>query len=382
MFDTTKEFTSLVSKNSILKIFTKMLIGVLLLGLASLTTTKNLGRHVKGHLGRGMTQQATECEFTYQIVAEATCDEIAKQNAMSTKAFAAMNDRNRFVDCTDGRNKIWPPVVVCIASAVFQDFDKNEAFNGTTGVKIALPGENSSNKPIFNGTFPSRNTTATTTATRTTASATVALPTESLAALPTDAPCVPTTTCAENQCGTVIKDNCGNDLTCEACPPPPPPPPPPPCNYDGTLGPCAYYAQSDSPPNMAGYDVATECLVLTNYPRQHYNPGTWDLTWNDALASAAYGSAEYSARNQCSHCHTNSGPGTSWGQNLYLGPCSCTDAYFGWITNEAAGNDPFNRDAGHFQNVVGFEVPYQSVGCASANVNGVCATVCNYGIYR
>ncbi|KAI9329178.1 hypothetical protein BDR26DRAFT_31223 [Obelidium mucronatum] len=35
---------------------------------------------------------------------------------------------------------------------------------------------------------------------------------------PAAAPCVPTTSCSQSQCGTTIQDNCGTQLTCPACP--------------------------------------------------------------------------------------------------------------------------------------------------------------------
>ncbi|KAJ3017557.1 UNVERIFIED_CONTAM: hypothetical protein HDU68_011589 [Siphonaria sp. JEL0065] len=324
-----------------------MLLAQLLAGLSCLVAAKNLGHNIRGHRAKGMSQQATECEFTYQIVQESTCDQVAMQNAMSLTVFEALNNQNPYIDCSDARNKIWPPVVVCIASQVFQD-ETGQAFNGTTLAKIALPGENSSNRPDFNGTMPLRRNLTTTTSTSVMShTPTVSLPTDSsVTPLPTEnsppPACVPSTVCSLEQCGSTITDNCGNGLVCEACAPPPPPPP---CNYDGTLGPCRYYADSDLPPNWRGYDVASECSGLTNYARQHYNPGIWDLQWDGRLAAYAYDSAVYSATYKCSHCHTNSGSGTTWGQNLYLGPCSCTDAYFGWVTNEARGDDPFNLDA-------------------------------------
>ncbi|KAJ3009095.1 UNVERIFIED_CONTAM: hypothetical protein HDU68_002825 [Siphonaria sp. JEL0065] len=118
--------------------------------LTSLATAKNLGRKIYGHYAKGMSKQATECAFTYQIVQPETCQEVATQNAMSYNAFRDLNNKNPYIDCSDSRNQIWPPVVVCIASQVFQA-ENGQAFNATTMQKITLPGGDSSNKPIFNG---------------------------------------------------------------------------------------------------------------------------------------------------------------------------------------------------------------------------------------
>ncbi|KAJ3009094.1 UNVERIFIED_CONTAM: hypothetical protein HDU68_002824 [Siphonaria sp. JEL0065] len=291
---------------------------------------KDLGEHQTGHYASGMTKEIATCEHTFQVTSKATCQEIAEATAMTLAAFTALNPKI----CT---GPLSPLTIVCISSEVFQD-ETGNAFNGTlahSGATLSvLPHPGAANRPDFNGTFPTRKSTTTT-----------ASGTET--ALPTDP---------------------------AASPSPVPPPPPPPC-YDGTLNPCVGYSQSDNPPNWRGADVVSECGGLTNYARQHYNPGTWDLQWDATLAAYAYDSAVYAATYQCNECHTNSGPGTTWGQNLFLGPCSCSDAYNGWVTNEAAGNDPYNRDEGHFTNIVGFFVPYQSVGCGSAEVNGVCATL-------
>ncbi|KAI9340538.1 hypothetical protein BDR26DRAFT_861292 [Obelidium mucronatum] len=148
---------------------------------------------------------------------------------------------------------------------------------------------------------------------------------------------------------------------------------------------CRVLAATDKPDfvRIAKLSEPAACLALANYPRQHYS-GEKDLVWNNQLAVYATESAQYAADNDCSHCHTNSGSGTTWGQNLYTGVGSCADAYAGWVTTEALGLDPHNLDAGHFKNIVGFEVPYQFVGCGSASSTksgkSVVATVCNYGL--
>ncbi|KAJ3064037.1 hypothetical protein HDU98_000216 [Podochytrium sp. JEL0797] len=136
---------------------------------------------------------------------------------------------------------------------------------------------------------------------------------------------------------------------------------------------CGYRAQFDNPPNVAGQGVVYECLTLTNYARNLYNPPAGNLVWSDYLTAFAQQSAEYSADNSCWDCHTNAGGGTSWGQNLYEGKRSCSDSYSGWVTDEASSY------GGHFMNVVGFAVPYVNMGCGSSNTNGG-ATVCNYGL--
>ncbi|KAJ3017554.1 UNVERIFIED_CONTAM: hypothetical protein HDU68_011586 [Siphonaria sp. JEL0065] len=151
------------------------------------------------------------------------------------------------------------------------------------------------------------------------------------------------------------------------------------CSKDD-LGYCAVLATTDVPPIVTGLSVEQECTILANHARTHYS-GATPLVWNAQLAEYAVASAKYAAENNCSHCHTNSGTGTTWGQNLYTGMGSCTASYFGWVTNEAAGNDPFNKDAGHFKNIVGFEVDYKFIGCGSFRAaTGMTATVCNYGL--
>ncbi|KAJ3017555.1 UNVERIFIED_CONTAM: hypothetical protein HDU68_011587 [Siphonaria sp. JEL0065] len=149
----------------------------------------------------------------------------------------------------------------------------------------------------------------------------------------------------------------------------------------GSVAACAALTASDNPPNVSNLSVQDGCLALVNYARDHYS-GAVPLKWNTQLAKYAVKSAQYAAENNCSHCHTNSGSGTTWGQNLYTGQGSCADSYFGWVTNEAAGNDPANIEAGHFKNIVGFEVDYIVVGCGSfVTANGKNkATVCNYGL--
>ncbi|KAJ3062809.1 hypothetical protein HDU98_001341 [Podochytrium sp. JEL0797] len=174
--------------------------------------------------------------------------------------------------------------------------------------------------------------------------------------------------------------------TTDAPAPPPvqPTPPSPPPITQGTcssanLAACKPLTATDTPPSIAGMSFSQGCTILANYARAHYNPGSLPLMWDAKLATAALASATYSATNNCWDCHTNSGAGTTWGQNLYLGKTGCAESYNGWVTNEAAGLDPVNIDAGHFQNVVGFAVPYVSIGCGVSLV-GQGATVCNYGM--
>ncbi|KAI9340537.1 hypothetical protein BDR26DRAFT_934407 [Obelidium mucronatum] len=167
-------------------------------------------------------------------------------------------------------------------------------------------------------------------------------------------------------------------VTTQAPQPPPPPPPQHQCSATNIAA-CAALTSTDKPPSVANLSVPEECTILANYARSHYNPTAKPLTWSPTLAGYAQASADYSATNNCWDCHTNSGPGTTWGQNLYLSKKSCAESYFGWVTNEAAGNDPVNVDAGHFTNVVGFAAPYKTIGCASSRI-GQGATVCNYGL--
>ncbi|KAJ3126963.1 hypothetical protein HK100_009996 [Physocladia obscura] len=143
---------------------------------------------------------------------------------------------------------------------------------------------------------------------------------------------------------------------------------------------CEPLAMTDNPPDVSGESFSQGCVDLTNYARNHYNYGVNLLYWDDILATYAAASAAYSATNNCWDCHTNSGAGTSWGQNLFLGENSCQAAYAGWVTNEAAGKDSVNVAQGHFNNVVGFAAAYVSIGCGVASENGNVAVVCNYGL--
>ncbi|KAJ3062608.1 hypothetical protein HDU98_001516 [Podochytrium sp. JEL0797] len=324
--------------------------------LTGASQAKNVGTGVKGHWAAGMSTAASSCAFTFTVTSSATCQQVADVNSMSLAAFAALNSGIPGVACgADGSGLLAGNLVVCIASEVAQDPTTGEATNASGTV---LPKLGSANRPDFNGTMPlRRNATASTSATSVSGSATSA--TVSITADPsatTGAPATEATTAAA----------------------PPPPPQGAPCSiYDGS---CVARAGSDSPPDYSNNDLATQCLALANFARQLYNPGTWSYTWDPTLASYAQGSADYASTYNCNECHTNSGPGTSWGQNLYLGQCSCQSAYYGWVTNEALGQDPANPDEGHFLNVVGLDIPYQSMGCASSSVGGVCATVCNYGL--
>ncbi|ORY45721.1 hypothetical protein BCR33DRAFT_716352 [Rhizoclosmatium globosum] len=329
---------------------------------ASTVSAKNIGAKVRGHWGRGMTNHTASCDHTYQVVEKETCAQIATQLNMLYKDFIAINKGHPYVDCSDSRNNVWPPVVD----------DSGNAFNGTTMAKIILPGAGSSNMPTWNGTMPARKNATTSIVTKsitTAINATSAVGVDGIT--PTADPTAPTTAADALP-------------TTDAAPPPAPPAPvtPPgtgfPCSiYDGS---CMQRSTFDAPPNYRGMDPSIECTALTNYARQLYNPGVWDLVWDNAMVEYAYRAAVFSATYQCSHCHTESGPGYSWGQNLYLSMCSCSDAYFGWVTNEAAGQDPANPDAGHFTNIVGLAVPYQTIACAAAQINGMCSLVCDYGL--
>ncbi|KAJ3059474.1 hypothetical protein HDU98_004515, partial [Podochytrium sp. JEL0797] len=163
----------------------------------------------------------------------------------------------------------------------------------------------------------------------------------------------------------------------------------PSCNANNLAG-CVSLSHTDSPPQVPNDSSEYACLTLANYARQHYNPGVWDLMWDETLVPDAIESARYSAVHGCWDCHTNSGGGTTWGQNLYLSKTSCADGYYGWVTNEAAQHDSVNVVEGHFTNVVGFAVDYVSMGCGAYRTTGheegsppagVSAVVCNFGLY-
>ncbi|KAJ3241216.1 hypothetical protein HDU81_001614 [Chytriomyces hyalinus] len=341
-----------------------------------------LGRGRKGHWAEGMRVEVADCKSPYKLKVTGTpsCEQIADHQAMTVKALL---DLNSWLDC----NKPLPDkTIVCLPSApVIQidgDSQQQDATNGDSsapaqGVNAGPAGAAPTQpagpiggaiRPKITGTLAARRTT---------------LATSTSSVKPTSAAAKPTTTAANPDATASPADITTDAVTTTQAAPTPdaPPPSPPSAGCLGNMDYCKVLADSDNPPYYAGSGAPTECTGLTNYARQHYNPGTFDLYWDDNLAYNAQYSAEWAATYDCTHCHTRSGGGDyNWGQNLYLGQCSCTDAYNGWVRNEAAGNDPYNPDAGHFLNIVGFEIDYRSVGCASAQVDGRCATVCNYGL--
>ncbi|KAJ3199857.1 hypothetical protein HDU82_000089 [Entophlyctis luteolus] len=363
----------------------------LLLSLLAPAAAKDLLSKMHGHWGEGMTSAAAACNYTYQVAQVVTCGQVATANSMSLKAFIDLNAKVPGFNCTGNTNTLSPPIVVCVSSSVYQD-DSGNAYNGTTGKSIPLPAAGSSNTPSF--------TKITTTTLRAAASASVtssgstAAEAASVSAT-TDAasvdadPAVSASAAAAAASASAAAAAAAAEASAEAAaeaaasasaaaslaaaqtP----------CNQiDGTLVPCEAYAATDSPPDYSGYDIETQCLALTQYARQHYNYGANYLNWDPVLAAYAQYSANYAAYYNCGECHTYSGSGYSWGQNLFLGEYDCQSGYFGWVTNEAAGNDPSNPDEGHFQNIVGFADPYVGIGCASASQNGNTAVVCNFGL--
>ncbi|KAJ3073160.1 hypothetical protein HDU98_002132 [Podochytrium sp. JEL0797] len=164
----------------------------------------------------------------------------------------------------------------------------------------------------------------------------------------------------------------------------------PKCNANNLAG-CVSLSQTDSPPQVPNDSSEYACLTLANYARQHYNPGVWDLMWDEKLVPEGHRKCAMLRGSGCWDCHTNSGGGTTWGQNLHLSKTSCADWYYGWwVTNEAAQQDSVNVEEGHFTNVVGFTVDYVSMGCGTYRITGheegslpagVSAVVCNFGLY-
>ncbi|KAJ3241410.1 hypothetical protein HDU78_001823 [Chytriomyces hyalinus] len=154
------------------------------------------------------------------------------------------------------------------------------------------------------------------------------------------------------------------------------------CSADN-LPACALLVPFDNPPiELKTADTITQCVGLANYARRLYNPSAPALVWSPALATRAKTSADYAAKLDCWNCHSDSGSGTDWGQNLYLSKGNCWDSYVGWVTDEALAPSEANPDQGHFKNVVGIAIafsPYLSIGCGSSSI-GSSATVCNYGV--
>ncbi|KAI9340540.1 hypothetical protein BDR26DRAFT_351931 [Obelidium mucronatum] len=161
-------------------------------------------------------------------------------------------------------------------------------------------------------------------------------------------PCVASTSCADSQCGTTITDNCGNPLTCPACPKP-----------------------ASAP---VGVDQS-ECIALFNGARQQYFPAAGGLAFSQRLASQAQPAADYNAGSGCcdASCHILSGPGTDIAQVLFCSKTTCASAYQGWVTDEA----PYR--GGHWAIIVGNPVSYRYVGCAVSGLNGQ-AIVCNFSM--
>ncbi|KAI9340541.1 hypothetical protein BDR26DRAFT_861295 [Obelidium mucronatum] len=174
--------------------------------------------------------QIEDCRYTYQITDnQTTCDGAAGYNTMSARVLQQLNP---WLDCS---TLIAPDTLVCVASPPPPK---------TTADVSAAP---STAQGSFAPTLSPGNQTAATAgnATATAASSTLALaaaatPTQradastetqtaaaAAEATPSEAPAVPlarpqplqclaTTTCAPNQCGTTISDNCGNPLACPA----------------------------------------------------------------------------------------------------------------------------------------------------------------------
>ncbi|KAJ3346552.1 hypothetical protein HDU83_002872 [Entophlyctis luteolus] len=329
----------------------------LLLSLLGSAAAKDLLSKICGHWADGMTSVAAACSYTYQVAEVVTCGQVATANSMSLKAFIDLNAKVPGFNCSADSSTLSPPIVVCVSSSVYQD-DSGNAYNGTTGKSIPLPAAGSSNTPSY--------TKVTTTTLKFAASATsgasasasavditsVAATTDgtppdpavsaSAAAAAASAAAAAAAASAEAAAEASASAEAEAALTAAETP----------CNQiDGTLVPCRAYAATDSPPDYSGSDIETQCLALTQYARQHYNYGTNYLNWDPVLAAYAQYSANYAAYYNCGECHTYSGSGYSWGQNLFLGEYDCQSAYFGWVTNEAAGDDASNPDEGHFQNI-------------------------------
>ncbi|KAJ3139367.1 hypothetical protein HK100_011772 [Physocladia obscura] len=123
------------------------------------------------------------------------------------------------------------------------------------------------------------------------------------------------------------------------------------------------------------------CLDLNNHARYIYgNPNPY-LVWNQDLANWAVVSSAYADTLGCWNCHSYSGSGYSWGQNLYVGESTCADAYFGWVTQEAEGKG-LGGEVGHFLNAAGWAIDpsggtgYTQIGCGTYG-NTI---VCNFGL--
>ncbi|ORY45715.1 hypothetical protein BCR33DRAFT_784453 [Rhizoclosmatium globosum] len=149
------------------------------------------------------------------------------------------------------------------------------------------------------------------------------------------------------------------------------------CNGSDYSG-CSTIAKSDFQDDAAaqaavsGLSFDDACLVLNNRVRSKY-PNNGQFVYDAGLAAWATVSAAYAGKLGVFNAHSYSGNSYTWGQNLFVGPSTCADAYYGWITEEAL---TWSDGAGHFLNAAAITLPYVSVGCGAANG----AIVCNYGL--
>ncbi|KAJ3377815.1 hypothetical protein HDU84_008185 [Entophlyctis sp. JEL0112] len=145
------------------------------------SAAKNLSADVRGHWAVGMTSAASNCTYTYMVDQSATCAAVADAVSMvgcgrlrkmaadlpkkSVKAFNDINANVPGVNCTYGSGKLVAPIVVCVASAVYQDTSGN-SYNGTSGdvmSSAAAASNSSSDMPAFLNDTTSANPSGSTT---------------------------------------------------------------------------------------------------------------------------------------------------------------------------------------------------------------------------
>ncbi|KAJ3017553.1 UNVERIFIED_CONTAM: hypothetical protein HDU68_011585, partial [Siphonaria sp. JEL0065] len=147
-------------------------------------------------------------------------------------------------------------------------------------------------------------------------------------------PCIPDNTqCSADQCGTKIWDNCGNPIQCDACQCRPS------YSCSGKCGQiiddgCGNQIRCEDCPAPAPQpqpgDLSGDCLYAHNNQRGGLPALQWDY---DIANNHAFPVAKHCAENGCWNCHEDSGPGTIFAQNMFLGYGSCSSAIGGWMAS-------------------------------------------------
>ncbi|KAJ3012188.1 UNVERIFIED_CONTAM: hypothetical protein HDU68_001336 [Siphonaria sp. JEL0065] len=176
-------------------------------------------------------------------------------------------------------------------------------------------------------------------------------------------PCVSNTVCSSNQCGQTITDNCGNQIRCQDCPPPPPPSQDP-CSV--IIGISNEYGGSNSP--QAALDMHNRIRSYVNSIR---GSDLAMLSWLPALESQAYADAVYSVNHSvCQNGELVHNPDFGSARAKSLGWTDYTSAIRSFIAyNNGGGSECFQYfnngvTSSHFGFMVG---RFSQLGCSIAN---------------